>query len=194
MVNASLKSERSLTSPVFSRNIDRDPPILSVSKVLCLRHMTGKIFLRNFVHLDTDFFSSIMFELRFTKFSIFQESIVNPFKMSLNASLSQIMSNMIGSLFFSLPISMAMTSSLLNDIILNRKKVQCTLNGASAGFTFLQEMPASAIDDALTPVQKAFFALRFRICLEQLKQLYIAHVLSHFLGLLTKWVVGFILL
>ena len=110
-----------------------------------------------------------MFELRFTKFRIFQEAIVNPFIMSLDASLSQIMGNMIVSLFFSFPTSMAMRSYLLNDISLNREKVQCTLNGASAGFTFFQEMPASAIDDALTPVQKAFFALRFRIYLKQLK-------------------------
>ena len=78
--------------------------------------MIGEIFLRKFVHLDTDFFSSIMFEVRFTKFRIFQEAIVNPFKTPLNASLSQIMGNMIVSLFFSFPISMAMRSSLLNDI------------------------------------------------------------------------------
>ena len=123
--------------------------------------MIGEIFLRDLVHLDTDSFSSIMFELRFTKFRIFQEAIVNPFIMPLDASFSQIMGNMMVSLFFSLPISMAMRSSLLDDIILNREKVQCTLNGASAGFTFFQEMPASEIDDALTPIQKAFFALRF---------------------------------
>ena len=110
-----------------------------------------------------------MFELRFTKDGIFQETIVNPFKIPLDASLSQIMGNMMVSFFFSLPISMAMTSSLLDNIILNRVKVQCSLNGASAGFTFFQEMPANAIDDALTPIQKAFFALRFRICPEQLK-------------------------
>ena len=76
---------------------------------------------------------------------------------------------MIVSLFLSFPISTAMRSSLLNDIILNREKVKCTLNGASTGFTFFQEMPASAIDDALTPAQKAFFALCFKICLEQFK-------------------------
>ena len=103
----------------FSRIIERDPPILSVTKVLCLRHMIGEIFLRVLVHPDTDFFSSIMFELRFTKFRIFQETIVNPFKTPLDASLSQIMGNMMVSLFFSLPISMAMRSSFLNDIILN---------------------------------------------------------------------------
>ena len=153
----------------FSRIIERDPPILSESKVLCLRHMIGEIFLRVLVHLDTDFFSSIMCKLSFTKYGFFQETIVNPCKIPLDASLSQIMGNMMVSLFFSLPISMAMRSSLLYDRILNREKVQSTLNGASIGFIFFPEMPASAIDDALTPVQKAFFALRFRICLEQLK-------------------------
>ena len=72
----------------FSRLIERDPPILSVSKVLFLRPSIGEIFLRVLVHLDTDFFSSINFELRFTKYGIFQETIVNPFKIPLDASLS----------------------------------------------------------------------------------------------------------
>ena len=68
------------------------------------------------------------------------------------------------------------------------------MNGASVGFTFFQEMPAGAIDDALTPIQQALFALRLRVCLEQFKQLYITHVLNHFLGCLTKWVVGIVVL
>ena len=88
-----------------------------------------------------------------TKFSIFQKPIVDPFTMTLDASLSHIMGNMTISLFWSFPISMAMRSSLLNDIILNWEKVQCTLNGTSVGFTFFQEMSSGAIDDALTPVQ-----------------------------------------
>ena len=104
----------------FSRFIERDPAILSVSKVLIFRHSIGEIFLRILVHLDAYFFSSISAELRFTKkFRIFQETIVNPFKISLDASLSQIMGNMMVSLFFSLPMSFAMRSHLLNDIILN---------------------------------------------------------------------------
>ena len=78
-----------------------------------------EIFLRVLVHFDTHFFISIMFELGCTKFRIFQETIVNPFKIPLDASLSQIMGNMIVSLLTSLPISMAMRSSLLNDIVWN---------------------------------------------------------------------------
>ena len=97
----------------------RDPPILSVSQVLCLRHMIGEIFLRNFVHLETDLFSSIMFESRFTKFRIFQEEIFNPFILPLGASFSQIMGNMMVSLSFGLPTSMAMRSPHLTNKILN---------------------------------------------------------------------------
>ena len=92
----------------------------------------------------------------------------------------QIVGNVIFSLFWSFPISVAMRSSLLNHIVRNWEKVQCVLNDASIGFTFFQEMPAGAIDNALTPIQWAFFALRFRVCLEQFKQLYIAHVLKSF--------------
>ena len=72
----------------------------------------GEIFLRKLVHLDTDLFSSIMLELRYTKFRIVQKVIVDPLKTSLDASLSQIMGNMIVSLFCSFPTSMAMRSSL----------------------------------------------------------------------------------
>ena len=78
------------------------------------------------------------------------------------------MGNMMVFSFFSLPKSMAMRSLLLNDITLNSKKVQCPLKDASAGFTFFQEVPVSAINDALVPVKKAFFALHFRNCLAQL--------------------------
>ena len=70
VVNASLKSERSLTGPIFPDLLRDIPPILSVSKVLFMRHSIGEIFLRVRVHLDTDFFSSINFELRVTKYGI----------------------------------------------------------------------------------------------------------------------------
>ena len=77
----------------------------------------GEIFLRVLVHLDADFFSSINAELRFTKYGIVLEAIVNPCKTFLDASLSQIMGNKMFSLFFSLPITMAMRSPFLNDIV-----------------------------------------------------------------------------
>ena len=81
--------------------------------------MMGEIFLRKLVHLDTNLFVSIMFALRCTKFRIVQKAIADPLKTPLDASLSQILGNMIVSLFCSFPISMTMMSSLLNDIILN---------------------------------------------------------------------------
>ena len=70
---------------------------------------------------------------------------------------------------FSLPMTMAMRSPLLNDIVRNWEKIQCPSEETSAGLFFSHEMPASAVDGALIPVKKAFFALRFRVCLAQLK-------------------------
>ena len=85
-VNASLKSERSFIGSLRP-GVERDPPIFFESKVLVLRHSIGEIFLRVLVHLGTDFFSSINFELRFTKCWIVLEAIVNPFKTLFDASL-----------------------------------------------------------------------------------------------------------
>ena len=81
--------------------------------------MMGEIFWRKLVHLETDLFISIMFELRCTKCRIVQKAIVDPLKTLLDASLSQIMGDKMFSLFCSFPISVAMKSSLLNDMILN---------------------------------------------------------------------------
>ena len=91
-----------------SRLVERNPPILFVSKIFCLRHMMREIFFRKLVHLDTDLFSSIMFELRCTKFGTVQKEIVDPLKTPLDASLFQIMGNMTFSLLWSFPISVAM--------------------------------------------------------------------------------------
>ena len=102
---------------------------------------------------------------------ISQETIVNPSESSLDASLFQAIGQIIFSVFWKFPISVAMRSSLLNHVIWNREKVQCLLDDASVGCTFFQEMPACAIDDAFTPVWLAFFALRLRVCVEKFKQL-----------------------
>ena len=121
--NASLKPERFLNFVCIEN-------ILIAS---CNERLVRKI-----VHFDPNFFISIMFEPGCTKFRIFQEAIVNPLKMLLDASLSRINGNV---------IPMATKSSLLNGIVLNWEKVQCTLNGASTGFTFFQEIPANCPDN-----------------------------------------------
>ena len=55
--------------------------------------MMAEIFLRKLIHLDTDLFVSIMFELRCTKFRIVQKTVVDPLKTFVDVSLSQIMGN-----------------------------------------------------------------------------------------------------
>ena len=112
MDNASLKSERSFNGPDLPELLREIHQFLSVLKVFCLRHMMGDIFLRKFVHLGTDLLISIMVELRCTKFRIIHKTMVDPFKIPLDATLFQIMGQMIFFLFLSFPISLAMRSSL----------------------------------------------------------------------------------
>ena len=81
-----------------------------------------------------------------------------------------------------------MKSYLLNHVVWNWEKVRFFwMTPRFAALSF--KRPACASDDAFTPVWKAFFALRLGISLEQSKQLHIAHVLNHFLGIHTERVV-----
>ena len=75
------------------------------------------------------------------------------------------MGNMVFYLFFTLPMTIAMRSHLVNDIVRDWEKIQCPSEDTSAGLILFQEMPASAVNDALIPEKKAFFALHFRNCL-----------------------------
>ena len=71
------------------------------------------------VPFDTNIFISIVFEHGFTKIRISQETIVDPSELPLDASLFQIMGQMIFFLFWSFPISVAMVSSLLDYVFWN---------------------------------------------------------------------------
>ena len=133
--NASLKSERFLNGPVFP-DLLREIHQFCLYRKYCFRHVMKEILVRKFVHLDTDLFSSIMFELRCTKIRIV------PFSNYGQHSVLFVLC---------FPTSVAMRSSLLNHVVWNWE-VPCILNDASVGCTFFQEMPACAIDDALTPV------------------------------------------
>ena len=133
--------------------IERDPPILFVSKIFCLRHSISEILFCKIVPFETNVFISIMFEHGFTKIRISQETFVDPLITLLDASLFQIMGLMIFFLLWSFPTSVAMRSSLLNHVVWNWEKVHRKFNETSIGFCFfLQEMPACAMDDAFTPV------------------------------------------
>ena len=109
------KSERFLNGPpVFPDLLREIPPILCVMKIFCVWHSTGEILFCKIVSFKTNIFISIMFKHTFAKIRISKETIMDPFdEMSLDASLFQIMDQMIFFLFWSFPISVAMRSSLL---------------------------------------------------------------------------------
>ena len=69
------------------------------------------------------------------------------------------------SLFFILFMTIAMRLPFLSDIVWDGENIQLPSVDTSAGLILSQELPASAVKDALMPVKKAFFALHFRNCL-----------------------------
>ena len=134
-------------------------------KVLVLRHAKSEIFLRVLIHLDTDFLSSINFELRFTKYFIFQESgrefLQNPFLIHLFLELWAMKCSFCASV---LPWRLPWGRTFLDDIVRYWENIQLPSVKMSAGFIFSQEMSTSAINYSLIPVKKSFWALQFGNC------------------------------
>ena len=60
------------------------------------------------------------------------------------------------SLFFSLPMTIAMRSHLLNDIVREGENVQLPSVDTAAGFILSKVMSTSAVNGALIPVKKAY--------------------------------------
>ena len=114
--------------------------------------MIGVIFICQIVPFTTNIFISIVFELSFTENMISQESVMDSCAFSFDASLFQVIGQIIFFVFWKFPISVAVRSSLLDGVFWNLKKVQCIYNETSIGHCFFQEMPVCATDDAFTPV------------------------------------------
>ena len=93
--NAWLKSERFLNGPSVSRLIERDPPILPVVKSIRILHSIGVILFCKNVRCTTNIFISIVFDHPFTEDMISQEKIMDPCEFSFNASLFQVLGQMI---------------------------------------------------------------------------------------------------
>ena len=66
------------------------------------------------------------------------------------------MGNKVLSLFFSLPMTIAMRSPFLNDMVRDGENIQLPSVDTSAGCILSQEKPSNAVNDALIPVKKAF--------------------------------------
>ena len=99
--NASLKSERFLNgSVVLPVTVDKSDLVLQDRPIY-------------------DVFISIMFDHPLRENMISQETIMDPCEFSFDASLFQIMGQIILFIFWSFPISVAMKSSLLDDVFWN---------------------------------------------------------------------------
>ena len=169
VVNASLKSERSLTGPVFPDSLRKIHQFFLYRKYSsCVIRQVKSFCASLSIWIQTSSVRSCSSWDSRNMGSFKKRSWIHS-KFLLTDLFLKFLAIWWSLCSLVFPQRWPWCRPFLNDIILNWKKVQCTLNGASAGFTFFQEVPASAINDALISVKKAFFALHFGICLAQLK-------------------------
>ena len=170
-------NQNDLTSPGFFRIKERNPPFLWVSRALILRHSVGEIFLRVLIHLDTDFFSSVMFEKCRISFGIDRESLRN-LLMHLFLKLWATWWSLC-SFVFRNRWPWGRPCFMRTFWIERRPNVHWRIPRLES---LLSRDGRKCNNDALIPVKQAFFELQLKNCLTQLKELYIAHVLNHLLG------------
>ena len=132
-----------LTTLRWSRRIERDPPILFVSKIFWLRHVMGEILVRKLVHfwyrpLHLDHVRAGMHEIR-NRSESDRGSLDNPSRCISfsNYGLDDLLS------FVEISDISGHEVVPSKYVVWNWDKV--ILDDASVGFTFFQEMPAGAV-------------------------------------------------
>ena len=133
MDNASLKSERFFNGPDALELLREIHQFLLYRKYSACVKRWLKSSCSSSPPLDTDLFISIMFELRCTKFRIVYKTMVDPLKMPLDASLSQIMGNKMISLCCSFPVS-AYLVGMLENFLLVTQLLELLLNPNLSSF------------------------------------------------------------
>ena len=125
------------------------------------------IFIRKSIPFSAKFFVSIIFNHLIMEFWISYESVMDSLEILILAFLLQLVSRMVFLVSRLFTISMSVTSSFLDDVLRNSKKVHRIIDELLIRPSFfMQEMPACAMKDTNVPVWQTYFALRFGFRLE----------------------------
>ena len=147
---------------VGKNKIRTDPPIVAVHTNFFWSDVVRVIFVRQFVHLTTYFFTATQFNHVLAESLITDEPVVNTQEMSLLAFLLEQIRDEVLVIPFLLPVAVAVGSSFLDVVIGNRKEVKSVLEESLVLFRSIsQEVPERAADDADVPERKTYFALCF---------------------------------
>ena len=113
----------------------------------------GVVFVRQVIHLATNFFSSTVVKHVLAELFVSYKSIVDTLVVLLFALLLELMGDVVFSVSWLFPVTVPVGSPFLYVVVRNRKEIHCVLNEFLVLLcSFLQEVPARAVDDADVPV------------------------------------------
>ena len=115
--------------------------------------MVGVVFVRQVIHLATNFFSSTVVNHVLAELFVLYESVVDTQEVLLFALLPERIGDVVFLVSWLLPVTVPMGSPFLYVVVRNREEIHCVLNEFLLLLcSFSQEVPARAVDDADVPV------------------------------------------
>ena len=125
------------------------------------------IFVRQFVHLTTYFFTATHVKHISAELLIADELVVDTQEAPLLASLLERVRDEVLVIPWLLPVTVPVGSPFLDVAIGNREEIESVSNEFLVLLrSILQEVPARAVDDADVPVRQTCFALCFGFHIE----------------------------
>ena len=152
---------------VGTHYVRTDPPVVSIDSNFIWSDAVRVIFVRQFVHLTTYFFTATQFNHVLTELLITDEPVVNTHELSLLALLLERIRDVILVIPRLLPVTVPVGSPFLDVVIGNREEVESVFDELLVLLrSRLQEVPARAVDNADVPVRQTYFALCFGLHIE----------------------------
>ena len=147
---------------VGTNKIRTDPPIVSIHSNFIWSDVVRVVFVRQFVHLTTYFFTATQVNHVLAESLVTDEPVVNTKEMSLPAFLLERIRDEVLVIPLFLPVAVPVVSPFLDVVVGNREEVKSVLDEFLVLLhSISQEVPARAVDDADVPVRQTYFALCF---------------------------------
>ena len=125
------------------------------------------VFVRQFVHLATHFFSATSVKHVLAELLVSDEPVVDVQVELIFALLLERIGDAVLAVSWLLPVTVPVGSPFLHVLIRNREEIHGVLNKVLVLLCSVsQEVPACAVDDADVPVRQTYFALCFGFHIE----------------------------
>ena len=152
---------------VGTHYVRTDPPIVAIHSNFIWSDVVRVVFVRQFVHLTTYFFSTTDVKHVLAELLVSDEPVVDTQEMSLLAFLLERIRGEVLVIPWLLPVTVPVGSPFLDVVIGNREEIESVLDEFLVLLRSIsQEVPAQTIDNADVPVRQTYFALCFGLHIE----------------------------